>query len=77
VQKSKVLGLINAGASQGDIAAQWNITANTASGVYNSDLARRRLAEVQLAFSGSPDIFGLVLLAAVSLYILFFSTAKK
>jgi GH24 family phage-related lysozyme (muramidase) len=74
---SIVLGKINAGASQSDIATQWNITANTSGGVYNADLARRRIAEQQLAFSGSPDVFGMVLIAAVALYILFFSTAKK
>ena len=72
VKKSVLLGLINSGAPQADIADQWNKTAITSAGAYDADLANRRIAEQNLAFSGGTDVLGIVALAVAALFILFF-----
>jgi GH24 family phage-related lysozyme (muramidase) len=66
-QQSKLLGLINQGADQDRIIAQWQATATTSGGVSNSDLIRRRVLEAELAYSSSqmagfPLIVGLIML---------------
>jgi lysozyme len=77
VLQSKLLQLINAGSDPTTITAQWQQTAATSGGVYNSDLYNRRIAEAGLAFSGSSNLLVLLVAGLVLLGVILFSSRKK
>jgi lysozyme len=75
---SKLLQLINSGATKDQITAQWNITAITSQGSPDSTLVNRRSLESQLAFSeGSPGIATAALVLAGIFIILFIVMSTK
>lgn len=55
VGSSRVLALINAGASEAEIADAYDETCVTAKGVYNANLYQRRLREIKLFFTPVTD----------------------
>lgn len=55
VRKSRVLSLINAGASEDEISDAYDETCITASGKYNANLYKRRLAEIKLFFTSAKE----------------------
>jgi lysozyme len=80
VGNSKLLQLINSGASDQDISDQWKKTAITSGGVLNSTLVTRRAKEASLALTdpaGSLGITALVLAGAFIAAFIILTTAKK
>ena len=77
VAQSQLLQLINSGADQPTITAQWGKTAVTSGGMYDSDLYSRRIAEAGLAYSSGTPIPYFLMIAAVAILIALMSTKKR
>ena len=79
-QNSKLLQLINQGATPAAIQAQWQVTATTSQGIPNADLVARRAQEASLAFndvSGPLDVGVLVLAGAFILLFIIYGSKKS